>query len=511
MTSSRRILIKLILSLFAIAGFTHTSSVTAVQPNQWTPDERVPGYLDDTFTPFLIADQDRTVHALTSQWIEGLRPRKAIIYRRWSLMGGWTKPVDILLPPTGNAEFLWAFLDSSGTLHMIFMNGEARNTAVYYSKSAVGNADQAPAWSVPTMVGERASGVNSAAIAGDKNGNLVIIYSGSLDGSGIYGVYSADSGQTWSVPSPIFLTKSSELSPFSLRFYEGPEGKIRAAWNVVTNLGIDEEVYFANYDISTGEWSEPVELDTRIDHQDYFGPSFPAIADNGKEIIVMYNSGNPFEGRPVRPGRPIQRVRISTDGGASWNDPIDPFPFHNGRSGEHSLTVDSGGLTHALFIQRIDQTNQRGEYSSIGGIWHSVFESGHWTNPDRFVTSYPAHDVRAVVSQGNVLLVVWREDPGAADPHGVWFTYAVLDSPELPVILRPTQVPDVVATASPATTSDSALITVPVTETPGFDLGDMPSRIPSGPANPLIIAIVPVLVLLVGVLIIYQVYRSRIN
>jgi len=509
MTVSQRILVKLSISLLVLAGFTNTAVVMAEQPNQWKADERVPGYMDDTFTPFLIADQDGTVHALTSQWIENIKPRKAVVYRRWSLVGGWTKPVDILLPPKGNAEFLWAFLDSSGILHMIFMNGEARDMAVYYSQAPVGNADQAPAWSVPTMVGERASGVNSAAIAGDENGNLVIIYSGGLDGNGIYEVSSADSGQTWSEPSPIFLPNSSDLSPFSLRLFVSPESEIRATWNVVTNLGLDEAVYFANYDISVGEWNEPIELDTRIDKQDYFGPSFPAIVDNGKEIVILYNSGNPFDGRPVRPGRPIQRVRISTDGGLNWNDPIDPFPFHNGRSGESSLALDSRGLAHALFVQRIDQTNQRGEYSSIGGIWHSVFQTGHWTNPDRFVTTYPAHDVRAIVSQGNVLLVVWRQDPGAKDPHGVWFSYIMLDSPELPVVIRPTSVPDAVATASPAATSDSTLITV--TETPRINLGDMPSGLPSSPASPLIIAIVPVLVLLAGVLVMYQVYRSRSN
>ncbi|MCK7501740.1 MAG: hypothetical protein MZW92_75900 [Comamonadaceae bacterium] len=56
-----------------------------------------------------------------------------------------------------------------------------------------------------------------------------------------------------------------------------------------------------------------------------------------------------------------------------------------------------------------------------------------WTNPDRFVSTVPAHDVRAVVSQGNVLLVVWREDLGVGQ-NGIWYSYSVLDVPELSVV-----------------------------------------------------------------------------
>ena len=147
----------------------------------------------------------------------------------------------------------------------------------------------------------------------------------------------------------------------------------------------------------------------------------------------MYNGGNPFPGRPVSLGRPVQLVQLSNDGGKTWSRPLGPFPSHLGRSGEHALALDGNGVPHSLFTQRIETATADGEYSIIGGIWHSAFVDGNWANPDRFITTYSPHDVRAIVSQGNVLLVVWREDPGAGK-HGVWFSYRVLDTPELPII-----------------------------------------------------------------------------
>src|SRR5574342_185110 len=96
----------LLICLLGIVG-TSDFSAQAKSAYQWRADQKVPGYLDDTFTPFLIADQNRTVHAFASQWInDGGRRRQAIVYRRWSLAGGWTRPVDGLLASTGNAVFL---------------------------------------------------------------------------------------------------------------------------------------------------------------------------------------------------------------------------------------------------------------------------------------------------------------------------------------------------------------------------------------------------------------------
>lgn len=492
-----------------VIGFGHGQPVHAGRQAAWSPDEKVPGYLDDTFTPFLIADRDRTVHAFASQWVENEGRRRAIVYRQWSLLGGWTRPVDIILSPIGgDANFTWAFLDSADTMHLIFVATEAisRRTSVYYTSAPAYNAGWSPAWSSPVVVGTDALGLNSGAIIGDDQGNLVIIYSGNRDGSGVYFVHSDDSGKTWSMTQPLSLTYNGNLSTYSLRLAIGPEQTIRAAWNVVTNLGVDEALYFANFNTEASTWDPPLELERRIDQPDYFGPSFPVIVDNGREIVVVYNSGNPFTGRPVGAGRPVQRSLISLDGGVTWSEPLDPFPFHVGRSGEHTLVVDGNGTPHTLFIQRIESADEKGNYSLIGGIWHSTFQNGAWTNPGRFVTLLAPHDVRAVVAQGNVLLAVWREDPGLG-ADGIWYSYSVLDAPELPVVPLATALLPVATQVIVTPTIE--FNTPEPTSRPELLDDAPPSNLGSNPALPIIIGTIPVILIVLGVVVGYRFFLGR--
>ncbi|NWG07476.1 MAG: hypothetical protein HXY35_12405 [Chloroflexi bacterium] len=496
-----------------LAGILFATSrvpfVTAEKSSGWTPNQRVPGYFSDTFTPYLLADQNRTVHAFASQWVGDAPRQLAIVYRQWSLMGGWTKPVDIILPLIGESRIQEAFLDSSGMMHVIFWGGTSREAYIFYSKAPVESADESSAWSSPIVIGDKAVEPSSAALTGDGQGNLFMIYTGNLDGAGVYETHSNDSGETWSKARPIFMPYDIGLVPYSLKLVLGKSGQLHATWNVVTSRGTDMSLHYAQYDIAADQWSEVVTLSKRVDNSvDYFGPSFPSIVDNGKYVVIMYNNGNPFNSRPVPAGRPIQMVSVSEDGGRSWNDPVVPFYRHLGRSGEHSLVVDSDNVVHALFVQRIEYTVD-GENRLLGGVWHSAFQDGIWSDPDRFVTSYPPHDVRAVVSQGNVLLVVWRQDPGAEELHGVWYSYTILDSPELPVIIPPSQTPESAPATAPASVPNPEETAVPVTKIPTISLEDVPSGIASNPAGPLIIAIIPVLLVLAGVIFMYRIYSNK--
>ncbi len=507
-TVPRLFLIIVTACLLLSAGLTFQPAA-ASPAYTWSPDEKVPGYLDDTYPPFLIADRNRTVHAFTSQWVYADGRKLAIVYRQWTLNGGWTRPVDIILSPIGgNANFMGAFLDASDTFHVVFTATEniSRRTFVFYSHAPASLADLAAAWSPPVLVGDGALGLNSGAIAGDEQGYLVVIYSGNRDGSGVYYVHSKNGGKEWSDPAPLFLTFNADLSAFSVRLTPGAGQTLRAAWNVVTNLGVDESLYFASFDTQTSVWSTPVELDERINLPDYFGPSFPVITDNGREIVVFYNGGNPVPGRPVAAGRPIQRARVSLDGGINWSEPLDPFPFHVGRSGEHAMVLDGSGVPHVLFVQRIESLDERGNYSIVGGIWHSVFQNNVWSNPDRFVTTLSPHDVHAVVVQGNILLAVWRQDPGEG-VSGIWYSYNVLDLPELPVTpLAPATLQ--VSIQETPTSPPSTVASTP-TPLPPFLEDAPPSDLGSNPALPIIIALAPVMLILIGVIVGYRFLNSR--
>jgi len=513
MTRTSRLSLALCMIVTVLSAGLWYKPASAKSNHGWSPDAKVPGYLDDTFTPFLLADHNRTIHAFTSQWIQNDGRRRAIVYRQWSLAGGWTRPVDILLAPTGNdANFVGAYLDSSDKIHVIFMSAEeiTGKISVYYSKASASDADWAPAWSDPVLIAGNGSDLNSGAIIGDDEGNLVVIYSGNLYGSGVYYVYSKDGGGNWSDVQSLFLTYDPELSAFSLRLAIGPNQDISAAWNLVTNTGLDDSLYFANFDKTKFKWESPVELEERIDLPEYFGPSFPTIVNDGREIVIVYNSGNPFSDRPVGAGRPITRAHISLDGGLTWHEPTDPFPLHIGRSGEHTMALDGEGNPHLLFIQRIELQDNDGSYKTVGGIWHSVLQNGAWTNPDRLVATRPAHDVRATVVQGNVLLAVWREDPGSGE-DGVWYSYITLDVPELPVTpLATSSFDNTISSDSSSTllTITPNLLASQLTPQPGLLEDVPPSDLGGNPALPIIIGTVPVILILI---IVFFGYRFLLN
>jgi hypothetical protein len=338
---------------------------------------------------------------------------------------------------------------------------------------------------------------------------LAIVYVGNVEGNGVYTLHSSDAGNTWSETTPVFLTYDPELTPYKLETYTGPSGNIHAAWNVVTSLGVDVSAHYARLDFESGQWSKPVVLEERtVDDKEYFGPSFPSIKGNGDNLVVMYNSGNPVAGGPVGLGRPVQRVSLSNDGGRTWGDPTTPFPHHLGRSGEHSLAVDSDGAVHALFVQRVEALVD-GKYSIVGGLWHTELRGGRWSEPGRFITTYNPHDVRAVVSQGNVLLVTWREDPGSGE-HGVWYSYATLDAPELPVVALPTPPTTVTATPAPTDTPPAPPPTPPHRPA-SVSQEAMPARVADSPAIPLALGLAPVALLIVGIILVRQssLYRHR--
>ena len=481
--------------------FLSRNSIVAVEaqgPRSWSPVDQVPGYLNDTLTPYLLADQNQTVHAFASQWVGNEDKQLAIVYCKWSLDGSWTTPVDIILPSEGGARPIGAFLDQTGMMHLAYWDGEGQVAKIFYTRAPLMDVGRAPAWSAPKQVGDGPNSPASGAIDGDESGHLTIIYSGYFAGYGVYEVHSFDAGDNWSTPAPIFLTEDPNFIPYGLHTSMDSTGHLHAVWNVVTSTGVDESIYYARLDMNTQQWSEPIVLDTRIKNEAFFGPSFPTIVANGENLVVMYNSGNPVAGGHVPIGRPIQRVMFSRDGGNTWSMPTSPFPRLTGRSGGFSMVEDSAGVVHALFIQRIEQ-NIQGRYSSIAGIWHSELRDSRWSEPERIdLGKLSGHDVQAVVSQGNVLLVAFREDPGVGE-LGIFYSYTGLNAPELPVM--PVSAMPVAATFTPEPITTPATITSGLT-TPanlGSDNYPLTDDI-NDPNKPIILAIIPTILLLAVVI-----------
>lgn len=410
----------------------------AQRPISWNEPARIPGYDDDTLPPILLADQAGVIHAFTSQWTGDATPQLAIFYNQWTLNGGWTSPVDILLSPLGEARITGAFLDQSGKIHVIFFGGDELEGNIYYSWAPANQAGTARAWSEPKLIGMRAISPSSAALAGDDSGNLVVVYSGDKEGNGYYSIESTDLGETWSEPKLIFTTNDDNLWAYGINMDIDPSGILHAAWNVVDVAGQGRGIYYSSMNMKDKQWSDSQEL---VQTPTGLGAWWPDIIEHNGQVILIYN----FPSKIV--------MRTSRNGGQSWTNPAILFPRHGGVNGTISIVRDGNDDLHLFWGQRIPGA------PDIHGMWHSKWENGYWSNPDAVVSGprvvdqtgydgFDPYDARAVISQGNTILATWRSDPGNIKPNGVWYSYSVLDllpsnnaAPQAETLSEPTPSP----------------------------------------------------------------------
>jgi len=119
---------------------------------------------------------------------------------------------------------------------------------------------------------------------------------------------------------------------------------------------------------------------------------------------------------------------------------------------------------------------------------------------------------RSAVSQGNLLMIVWRTDPGNG-ANGAWYSYTELDAPFYALQALPTPEPvvrhafPITATLAPTTTDEeqlAALGIMPIAALPAVDQTHQPPQVRqlANPAMPLLIGLVPV-----GFLVTMVLYR----
>jgi hypothetical protein len=438
----------LALLLFALVSVTSGFTLAQDSTSQWSAYQRVPGYSNDTLPPFLIADQNNTVHAFVSQWVGQNNPSLAVVYREWSLSNGWSAPTDVLLSPDRQARLMGVFLDQSEKMHLIFFGGDQSGGDIYYSSAPAVNVGQVSAWSTPVSIGRNAVDPSSATLTGDHNRNLAVVYSGNLAGNGLYAVTSSDSGNTWSDPTPIFFTNSTQLWPFGIQLYMGDSGYIHAVWNVVDPQGHNIAGYYARYDFKSNEWSNPLNFDKSIGVDVGMGIANPIVIEYDGEVFIMYNNGIPPTGVP-----PSQWYVRSFDAGKTWTIPIRISQRHVGRNGISTFLVDSNNVLHLIFADRIPITTN-GVYDAIGGIFHSVWSGTSWSEPQYIAAmtasqataasqrnpnfpTFAPYNARAVISQGNAILTTWMTDPGFGH-NGVWYSYSRINAPTVPPEPLPT-------------------------------------------------------------------------
>jgi hypothetical protein len=483
------LLLLVILGAFGVRAV----EMMAQESNLWMPQEKIPIYKDSTEEPpFLIADQNRTVHAFNSQALnlEEEGSQEAVFYRQWTPEQGWGNPNDIIIDREGrDVVVMDVYFDKAGTIHLVL---QIENN-IFYAKAPLQYAGQARAWSRPYLVGEQAlpAGIGlpfMAAIAGDEQDNLAIIYSGKRDGNGIYAVNSADNGDSWSEPAVFSLTYDDEHIPAEPRLLGARTGKIHAVWNVFDEGGIGVSGYYAQFDTETQLWSQPIEID---EGGLGLGIKFAALFEYGSDLFMTYYQGKTNG----------NWWRRSSDGGLTWSEPAQISPIHSGTNGHASFVIDSDEELHLFFGERIDDNNH--------GMWNSTWTGQQWTDPEAVVRGPQVKDdiggkgfdprsARAVVVNGNLVLVAWGTD-GAAGINGAWYSYKVLDTPELPKIAlavssaTQTATPRAISTTAP---SMSSLTSLPTRFAPTDKQGREPTQGVRNPGTSIIIGLVPVTLLI---------------
>jgi hypothetical protein len=436
----RRLAGSICLLLFSLAAapavWAQDSQV--VTAREWSPVAAIPDYYQDTLPPILVADSNHTVHAfatlpLSDDPDEFLTSERAIFYRQWTLEDGWTKPRDIMLTPVKlQARVKGVFLDDAGIMHMVFYGGDEQESYIWYTWAPASQAGSAASWSRPISLGGNAGSGIIGSITGDGADNLVVIYSGDLgEGNSLYAIYSHDAGASWSEPELVYSTYKSDSQPGDFYWRRGESGTVHVVWNVMDSRGQNLTAYYAQLqDMEREVWSEPLTVDASVG----LGLASLSVVEYQGEIMLIYNNGKEGEVAPV------MWFKRSSDGGKTFSNPVQPFPNHIGRNGPVNFVVDSNGTLYGFFGQRIP-----GGFDGtidMHGMWQTVWQGNNWgpvtpvvSGP--FSQSFDPGDATPIISQGNVILLTWRTDPGR-DITGTWYTYRTLDAPELPVTQLPT-------------------------------------------------------------------------
>jgi hypothetical protein len=296
------------------------------------------------------------------------------------------------------------------------------------------------------------------------------------------------------------LLLSYDLKSTGPTLYTDEAGQIHAAWNTFDGKGVGVSGHYARLDIERKQWNDPIEID---EGGIFLGIKYIQVFEHNGGIFLAYYGGRDN----------ANWWRRSQDGGTTWSNPARISPQHVGTNGPVSFVVDSNNVLHLFFGQRINDENH--------GMWHSIWTGGGWTSRTPVVRGPaikeeiggngfdPRHPRTAIVN-GNVLLITWATD-GAAGENGAWYSYTILDAPELPVVPLPTLPATPTPTVTPAPTTATPSASSPMSSPTrqiitNYETNDSFAG-PSNPTTPIIVSIVPIVLLISVFITIHQLQK----
>jgi hypothetical protein len=460
----------------------------------WSVPERIPQYNNRLSAPYLVADRSGTVHAFDIE-LSGTQ-EYAIFYRSWTPEEGWSAPIDVLLPQfLGLAPSLRAvILDGQNMLHMVYVSGDVQAGQVFYTNASLPDAGRAQAWASPIAIDNDTVRDGRAAVAVDGRGRLVLVYGGKRFGAGLYAVVSEDSGATWSDPSVLARPAQDGQAPGAVWLEVDGQGRVHVVWSVVNIQGLAEEIGYGRLDTTDLHFDQSATLARRSSDLDLMG--WPSIISRGAELIAVYQNGFP----------PTRWMRRSEDGGKTWTEAAQPFPHIGGYETAY-LLKDSAGNIHMV-------TGNRQAAPEIHGMWHSRMIGNQWLPLEPIIsgpmtTTFDPCCVRAVISQGNVLLATWPQNVRQESLTGAWYSYIYLNAPAFPTA-QP-QLPTGSAQGADAATPELTSIPENVSASATQTVSSAPAGVSYGRASPAILIFLGASPVLLFVVVAFLKERERIQ
>jgi hypothetical protein len=383
--------------------------------------------------PFLLSDPSGIVHLFWAEKITfapGNQP-DTIMYTAWDGVN-WYNPIDIRYSPpsTGNmlVSYPHAVIDEFGKIHLIWLEQpNFPNYTLYYSSVNSWEAGIARAWSSPIVLANDLTGTKySIDIAYRASQELHILYArgqtglaSSRDRSVVY-LKSIDNGFSWSQPLEIYTVMDNERGASDTRLLLENPGNIYATWTEWDATGNGQVVYFARSLDNGLTWEKPLQLSVRTgDEYERDWTQLALIGEN--QLVAIWEGGF----------RAYRHAMYSYDGGATWSEPIDTFPWLIGDNGFVEFARDSSGKLHVFLAQRIREgfSNRFGTL----GLWHSSWEGGKlWRDPNLVTKDGGAENItnpKIAIVNGNKIVATWY---GSQIYEIMVLTGEILHAPHIP-------------------------------------------------------------------------------
>jgi len=262
-------------------------------------------------------------------------------------LADWTAPRHITwVGQSGDAKIV---ADSSGKIHVVWVNNAPGNNEIYYKRSEDGGTT----WSASQRLTWHSAESRSPAIAIDSSGTINIVWTDRRSGNGeIYHRASTDGGVTWTTPKRLTWTSGSSVVP-SITI--DADDMIHVVWADYTP-GVTDIFYKRSTTPGGTAWNSAKRLSWTSDYSEV--PAIAAISSSG--ILVVWADYTPDH---VSPDLYIKR---STDGGATWTT-SKRMTWTSGYSFNPAMAIDSSDIIHLVW-------SDWGELKP--GIYHKSSQDG---------------------------------------------------------------------------------------------------------------------------------------